>query len=129
MSELNKKDIKIETMRGKGPGGQHKNKTDSCVRVTHIPTGISVTIDGRSQHKNKALALRELERRLKESEQDEIAKKKKARRDKKIKEHKHIRTYDYTSNRVTDHRTKVKADLKKVLNGGLDLLYESRQSG
>lgn len=57
---MNKKDVKIETFRGKGKGGQHKNKTDSCVRATHIPTGISVTIDGRDQHKNKREALRRL---------------------------------------------------------------------
>jgi peptide chain release factor 1 len=53
---LDEKEIEITTKRGSGPGGQHKNKTDSCVVVKHIPTGITAMVDGRDQHKNKALA-------------------------------------------------------------------------
>lgn len=55
---LDERDIVITTRRGSGPGGQHKNKTDSCVDIKHTPTGIMVTVDGRDQHKNKALAKR-----------------------------------------------------------------------
>jgi protein subunit release factor A len=54
---LKKSDLKIETMRGQGPGGQHRNKTDSCVRILHVPTGISVISNGRCQHKNKRKCL------------------------------------------------------------------------
>jgi len=61
---LDDRDLEITTKRGSGPGGQHRNKTDSCVEIKHKPTGITVTIDGRSQHKNKALALQILRARL-----------------------------------------------------------------
>jgi len=61
---LPKKDVKIERTKGKGPGGQHRNKTESMIKATHIPTGITVSIDGRHQHKNKKLALKELEERV-----------------------------------------------------------------
>lgn len=67
--KLDEKDVEIQTKRGSGPGGQHRNKTDSCVVVTHKPTKISVTIDARSQHQNKALALRILSERVGEIQQ------------------------------------------------------------
>jgi peptide chain release factor 1 len=118
-----KKDLKFEYMRGQGKGGQHRNKTDSCVRVTHIPSGISVTIDGRNQHQNKKKALAELEERLKQSINERKADAKKAERDEKIRETKTIRTYDYKSGLVKDHRTGKTASLKEVLKkGNLDLL-------
>ena len=72
--KIEKKDLKIETMRGKGEGGQHKNVTDSCVRITHIPTGIVVMKDGRNQHHNKRIAMRELRKRLQDRKQQELAK-------------------------------------------------------
>ncbi len=117
------KDIKIETMRGKGPGGQHRNKTDSAVRATHIPTGISVYVDGRSQHKNKAQALKELEARLKEAAEEEKAAQKKEKRDKAIHDTTIIRTYNFPRGIVKDHRTGKTASLKRVLGkGDLDAL-------
>jgi len=122
---IDKKDIRIETIRGKGPGGQHKNKTDSMVRATHIPTGITVTVDGRHQHRNRKRALTELERRLRESKLQQQAARKKARRDAKIHERTIIRTYDFSRGVVTDHRTKKTASLKNVLGKGrLDKLYD-----
>lgn len=81
---MDRKDIKFETMRGKGPGGQHRNKTDSTVRATHIPTGISVMVDGRKQSANKRVAVKELEKRLREMKQAKLADNKKAKRDEKI---------------------------------------------
>jgi len=120
---INKKDLKIETMRGKGKGGQRKNKLDNCVRITHIPTGISVVKDGRSQAKNKEIALQELKSRLKKSRQKEQASKKKARRDKAIKTRDIIRTYDFKSGIVKNHLNNKKASIKDILQKGkIDLL-------
>jgi len=118
MAKLNRADVKFDTMRGSGPGGQHRNRTDSCVRATHKPTGISVTIDGRSQGKNKALALKELQKRLDERENDAKEQAKKATRDKRIKEERVIKTYSFVRGVVTDHRTGKVASLKDVLTKG-----------
>lgn len=121
--KFDKADVKIETKVGQGPGGQHRNKTSSCVVATHLPTGITVTIDGRHQHKNKHEALRVLERRVKEFEQAEKAAVKKARRDEAIHDKTRVRTYDFTKNIVKDHRTGKVASLKQVMDKGrLDLL-------
>jgi peptide chain release factor 1 len=120
---INKKEVKFEYMRGQGKGGQHKNKTDSCVRATHIPTGLSVTIDGRHQHKNKKKALKILEERIEEQKLAKQAKIKKDKRDAAIKDKRYIRTYDYKSQTVKDHRTGKVAPLKEVMGKGrIDLL-------
>jgi len=120
---LNKKDLIIETTKGQGPGGQHKNKTDSTVKITHIPTGIVVVVNGRKQGQNKKKALKEIENRLAELNQEEKAKKKKERRDHAIKNEERIRTYDYSRGLVTDHRTGKTATIKDVVGKGkLDLL-------
>ena len=115
-------DIKIETMRGTGPGGQRKNKTESCVRLTHIPTGIQVTIDSRKQSESKRQARKILEARVKQAALDEKAVARKARRDAAIKDGPVIRTYDYKRKVVKDHRTGKTASLKEVLDGHLDEL-------
>jgi len=115
---MKKSDVRIEYTKGQGPGGQHKNKTSSCVKVTHLATGIIVRIDGRSQHKNKRDALREVERRLRVLKQKKLACRKKAHRDKKIHERDIIRTYDYKANRVKDHRTGKTASIKDILDKG-----------
>jgi len=120
---LKKDDIRIEFTKGTGSGGQHKNKTCSAVRVTHIPTGISAYQDGRDQHKNKKRALDLLEQRVQQSFDDEKAKLKKAHRDKKIHERNIIRTYNYDRGIVKDHRSKKTATIKNILDKGkLDLL-------
>jgi len=116
--KIPKKDLKIETLRGKGPGGQHKNKTDSMVRITHIPTGTVVTIDGRNQHQNKRQAMEELERRLVEQKQEAKAEQKKANRDSKIHDRTIVRTYDYNRGVVKDHRTKKTAPIKEIMDKG-----------
>lgn len=117
--KINKQDVTFRYTKGKGPGGQHKNKTESCVIATHEPTGIEVTIDGRNQHQNKRLALKELQKRVDEFILDERAKKKKQYRDKKIHEHHRIRTYDYSRGIVTDHNTGKTASLKDILEKGM----------
>ena len=118
-----KTDLKIDRIRGTGPGGQHRNTTASCVRITHIPTGTVVTIDGRDQHKNLQMAMRELEKRLEQLKLDKRAAVRKARRDVAIHDHTTIRTYDYKSGLVRDHRTGKTASIKDVLvKGQIDKL-------
>lgn len=118
-----KSELKIERMRGKGPGGQHKNKTASCIRVTHIPTGVSVTKDGRHQHKNLAWALAEIGKRLSTAAASIAAKSKKAKRDVAIHTRNIVRTYDFKKGLVFDHRTNKRATVKDVLlKGNIDLL-------
>jgi peptide chain release factor 1 len=120
--KLKKADCVVETMRGTGPGGQHRNKTDSAVRITHKPTGISAYADERSQQHSRRKAWRDLEQKLQSAAQANLAKTKKARRDVKIHDHTRIRTYNYIRNEVIDHRTGKRASLKGVMSGRLDLL-------
>lgn len=115
---LPKTDLKIEYMRGQGPGGQHRNKTDSACRLTHIPTGIVAYADTRSQPQSYKKALRELERRIKEAKDVEKAAGKKARRDKAIQPQAAVRTYDYSRGVVTDHRSGKTASIKDVIKKG-----------
>lgn len=118
-----KDEFRIETMRGRGPGGQHRNKTNSAVRVTHLPTGIVVTIDGRKQHRNRRDAIAEVRRRLHELQQQRRAASRKHRREEKIRQAGYVRTYHFGQNLVTDHRTGKSAPIKAVLRKGrLDLL-------
>lgn len=121
--KIPKSDLKIEFMRGTGPGGQHRNKTDSACRVTHLPTGITAYADERSQHTSKRKALDEVKVRLRDAANQRRAAEKKARRDEKIKPSTSVRTYDFKSGVVRDHRTKKKASIKDVLEKGkLELL-------
>ena len=122
--KIPKKDLKIEYMRGQGPGGQHRNKTDSACRITHIPSGISAYADERSQHHSRKCAMKELVSRLQNLAAEQQASAKKERRDSKVKNpERAIRTYDFKSGVVTDHRTGKKASIKNILQKGkLDLL-------
>ena len=128
MSTIFKKsDLKVETMRGTGKGGQHRNKTDSAVRITHIPTGLSAYADERSQHHSRKLAMKELEKRVKQVGIDKKAKHKKADRDYKIHNTPIIRTYDFKAGIVKDHRSKKRASIKEVMNKGrVDLVQPDK---
>jgi len=123
--EIKPDDLKIETFRASGKGGQYVNKTESAVRITHIPTGITVSCQNeRSQHQNKQTALRILRARLyqlyKKKAQEEIS----AERKKQIgtgDRSEKIRTYNFPQNRVTDHRINYTSyRLDEILNGDLD---------
>lgn len=116
-------DISVKFSRGTGPGGQHKNKTDSCVHMTHIPTGVTARIDGRSQHKNKEVARELLESRVAKLEKEKAYSKiEKERKDKAGSGQRgdKIRTYRVKDGMVQDHRTDSKVPLKKVLSGWLE---------
>lgn len=125
-ASLPEKDIKIKTQGGSGPGGQHQNKTDSAVRATHIPTGIHVFINGRSQLENKRLAIQILSRRVESQQQ----KKDQALYNEKRKSQVaggcrsgKVRTYNFIEHRVTDHNTGLKTGkIKNVMKGQFDLV-------
>ncbi len=118
MPKFSKKDVTFRYARGKGPGGQHRNKTDSCVVARHEPTGIEVLEDGRNQHQNKRVALRKLREAVEGLADSQRAAKKKAKRDHDIHNTPTIRTYDYSRDTVTDHRTKKTASIKDILVKG-----------
>ncbi len=128
--KIDEKDLKIDTYRASGPGGQHVNKTDSAIRITHMPTGIVVQCqDERSQHKNRAHAMRMLKTKLFELEeikrQSEISSTRKSQVGSGERSEK-IRTYNFPQGRITDHRiglTLHKLDL--VLQGDLDEIIQS----
>lgn len=106
--EIDEKDLRIEVFRASGAGGQHVNKTESAVRITHIPTGVVVSCqDERSQHKNKAKALKILRSRLKQIQEEQFHKEMADLKKSQVKtgdRSEKIRTYNYPQGRVTDHR-------------------------
>jgi len=127
--DINPKDLKIDTFHATGPGGQSVNTTDSAVRITHTPTGLTVSCqDEKSQHKNKAQAMRVLRARLKSLYEQEQEAKLSATRRKQIgsgERSEKIRTYNFPQNRVTDHRINLTIyRLEEILSGNLDQLIE-----
>lgn len=128
--EILNSDLKIDTYRASGAGGQHVNKTESAIRITHIPTGVVVTCqDETSQHKNKAAALKVLRSRLLAAQQEKIARERaKARKnmvstgDRSAK----IRTYNFPQGRITDHRINFTAyNLEGVMDGQINSIIEN----
>jgi len=131
---IDEKDLKIDVYRASGAGGQHVNKTESAVRITHIPSGLVVTCqDGRSQIQNRASAMIVLQSRLfdieQQKRQNEESQKRKAQIGSGDRSEK-IRTYNFQENRVTDHRIKLTLHkLESILSGELDeLLTHLKQS-
>jgi len=123
--EINKADLKIDTYRSSGAGGQHVNKTDSAIRITHLPTGIVVECqDERSQHKNRARAMSLLAARLNQSQRDQAAASQSEQRRLLVgtgDRSERIRTYNYPQGRVTDHRINLTLyKLDEVMEGALD---------
>jgi len=123
--QINPDDLRIDVFRSSGPGGQSVNTTDSAVRITHEPTGITVSCqDEKSQHKNKARAMTILRSRLYAHEQERLKKERGELRSGQIgsgDRSEKIRTYNYPQDRVTDHRIgKNYSNLPGILEGGID---------
>jgi len=125
-TQINPQDLDIKTQRGHGKGGQHQNKTDSAVRMRHMPTGIEVFINGRDQHQNRKTALEILSARVHQLQleknqerygkirQEQLGSGKRSNKD---------RTYNFINSRVVDHRTGKKTkQVKQVMKGRFDLL-------
>ena len=128
--EINSADIRIDTFRASGAGGQHVNKTDSAIRITHIPTGLVVECqDDRSQHKNKAQALSVLSAKLNDMQLQEQQKKEAETRKTLIgsgDRSQRIRTYNFPQGRLTDHRINLTLyKLSQALEGEIDEVIDS----
>ena len=127
--DINPADLKVDTFRASGAGGQHVNKTDSAVRITHLPSGIVVECqDERSQHKNRARALALLAARLRAAEEERRRAEETATRRSLVgsgDRSERIRTYNFPQGRVTDHRINLTLyKLDEILMGALDQVIE-----
>lgn len=124
------KDLRIDTYRAQGAGGQHVNTTDSAVRITHVPTGVVVQCqDGRSQHKNKEKAMQVLRARLYDHQRQSVDAERSAARKGQVgsgDRSERIRTYNFPQGRVTDHRINLTLHkLDKVMEGDMDDLIDA----
>jgi peptide chain release factor 1 len=131
--KINPADLRIDTYRASGAGGQHINKTDSAVRITHLPTGIVAECqDGRSQHSNKAQALKVLTARIQEKDRSERAAKDAAERKSLIgtgDRSDRIRTYNFPQGRLTDHRINLTLyKLLSIMEGDLQDVVNALQT-
>ena len=126
---LDPADLRIETMRASGAGGQHVNTTDSAVRITHVPSGIVVTSSEKSQHQNRAIALEVLRARLYDAERQRSADARAADRRAQVgsgDRSERIRTYNFPQGRLTDHRINLTLyRLEAVMNGDLSEIIDA----
>jgi peptide chain release factor 1 len=127
--DIKDSDLRIDTYRSSGAGGQHVNKTDSAVRITHLPTGVVVTSSEKSQHQNRAKAMKVLKARLYDMQRTALdSARSEARKDQvgSGDRSERIRTYNFPQGRVTDHRINLTLyNLPKVMEGDLDEVLEA----
>jgi peptide chain release factor 1 len=129
---INKADLRVDTFRSSGAGGQHVNKTESGIRITHLPTGVVVECtEGRSQHSNRDIAEQKLYQRIYELQKNKMDSELAARRKSLVgsgDRSEKIRTYNFPQNRMTDHRIDLTLyNLDQVIEGDLDKIIESLQ--
>jgi len=122
-------DIRIDTMRASGAGGQHVNTTDSAVRITHMPSGIVVTSSEKSQHRNREIAMQVLRARLYEAERDKLDSERAEARKGQVgsgDRSERIRTYNFPQGRMTDHRINLTLyKLDQVMQGDLSEVIDA----
>ncbi|MCO6180186.1 peptide chain release factor 1 [Ciceribacter sp. RN22] len=127
--EIRPEDIRIDTMRSSGAGGQHVNTTDSAVRITHLPTGLVVTSSEKSQHQNRAKAMQVLRSRLYDMERQRTESERSADRRSQVgsgDRSERIRTYNFPQGRVTDHRINLTLyKLDRMMEGDIDELVDA----
>jgi peptide chain release factor 1 len=127
--EIRPEDIRIDTMRASGAGGQHVNTTDSAVRITHLPTGLIVTSSEKSQHQNRAKAMQVLRSRLYDIERQKVESERSADRKSQVgsgDRSERIRTYNFPQGRVTDHRINLTLyKLDRMIEGEIDELVDA----
>ena len=127
--EINQNDLRIDTMRSSGAGGQHVNTTDSAVRITHLPTGIVVTSSEKSQHRNREKAMQVLKARLYDLERSRVDSERSADRAAQVgsgDRSERIRTYNFPQGRMTDHRINLTLyRLDAVMQGDLDEIVDA----
>jgi peptide chain release factor 1 len=127
--EINSSDLKIDTFRASGAGGQHVNKTDSAIRITHLPSGIVVECqDERSQHKNRARAMSLLQAKLYNEQLEKQTREQAATRKMLVgsgDRSERIRTYNYPQGRITDHRINLTLyKLEEIMEGNLKFVID-----
>jgi peptide chain release factor 1 len=127
--EIRAEDIRIDTMRASGAGGQHVNTTDSAVRITHLPTGLIVTSSEKSQHQNRAKAMQVLRSRLYDMERQKVDSERSADRKSQVgsgDRSERIRTYNFPQGRVTDHRINLTLyKLDRMIEGEIDEMVDA----
>ncbi len=127
--QIDPNDLRIDTMRASGAGGQHVNTTDSAVRITHVPTGIVVTSSEKSQHRNREIAMQVLKARLYDQERNRVDSERSADRAAQVgsgDRSERIRTYNFPQGRMTDHRINLTLyRLDAILQGDLDEIVDA----
>jgi peptide chain release factor 1 len=129
--EINEADLKIDTMRSSGAGGQHVNKTESAIRITHLPTGVVVAMqEERSQHRNRAKAMAILRSRILDAQNQKLDAERAQDRRSQVgsgDRSQRIRTYNFPQGRVTDHRVNLTLySLDRIMEGeGLDEIIDA----
>ena len=127
--QIDANDLRIDTMRASGAGGQHVNTTDSAVRITHLPTGLVVTSSEKSQHRNREIAMQVLKARLYDQERQRIDSERSADRAAQVgsgDRSERIRTYNFPQGRMSDHRINLTLySLNQVMQGELDEIIDA----
>jgi peptide chain release factor 1 len=130
--QIDPNDIRIDTMRASGAGGQHVNTTDSAVRITHLPTGLIVVSAEKSQHRNREIAMQVLKTRLYDLERERVDGERSANRKSQVgsgDRSERIRTYNFPQGRMTDHRIGLTLyRLEQILQGDLDEIIDALTS-